>query len=316
MTQHWIQNQVTGLRTVRSTPAGETWANLATGAANSNDPTHYSIRMQSANNPNDWQYIERLLFLFDTSILWNAWDVSLVHVLSATFTIWMRAGGLVKRDGLVVTPDITVCGLTLSAPFPNIVQADHSGVTNVVYSDIKPYADIPAALQPVVFTFTPAGLAAIIPGNYFSCAVVNHNYDNTVTNPTWSINEYSEFLFSVPFVQLDVEYVTPPWLNIPLANNITAHTARLNAELTLDGGLVTQTRFVWGLTPAYGFASPWVPTAAGNFLVNITGLLGNTLYHFRAESSNSEGVFNTPDTTFTTLIGAPIVQTDPATGVT
>ncbi|MBI3411149.1 MAG: hypothetical protein HY040_22675, partial [Planctomycetes bacterium] len=47
----------------------------------------------------------------------------------------------------------------------------------------------------------------------------------------------------------------------------------------------------------------------------VTGLSGNTVYHFRIDAANNGGTSNGTDATFTTLAASPTVTTSPATSI-
>jgi len=93
--------------------------------------------------------------------------------------------------------------------------------------------------------------------------------------------------------------------------------AILNGTLLDDGGLVCEVRFDWGLTPAYGNATPW---RAGyytgmTFQERIYILPGGVLVYFRAVARNAAGTTYGAQLTFVTIPRAPIVTTDPATQI-
>jgi len=107
-----------------------------------------------------------------------------------------------------------------------------------------------------------------------------------------------------------------PTVNTDPATDITDTAAALNGELTYDGGEACDCGFEWGLTAAYGNTTPTQSRTTGQtFSQLISGLAANTPYHFRAFATNSWGTSYGPDRTFNTLAGAPLVTTDPATGL-
>jgi hypothetical protein len=104
------------------------------------------------------------------------------------------------------------------------------------------------------------------------------------------------------------------------ASAITGTTATLNGTVNANNSSTT-TSFDYGLTVAYGTNIAGNPLTVGGYSVTgvtgaITGLLPNTLYHFRINGVNSYGTTNGGDLTFTTSQIPPTVTTTAATGVT
>ncbi len=96
------------------------------------------------------------------------------------------------------------------------------------------------------------------------------------------------------------------------ANNITATGATLYASLN-PKGFATTAKFQYGTTTSYGSEvsvafTPNDDSTDHAVSANISGLSPNTLYHFRAVATNSEGTTNGGDLTFTT---APAVTQQP-----
>jgi len=100
------------------------------------------------------------------------------------------------------------------------------------------------------------------------------------------------------------------------AIDITNVAAALNGDLSYDGGEACDCGFQWGETIAYGNTTPTQSRTTGQtFAQLITGLDANKTYHFRALATNAAGTSYGADRTFTTLVSAPTVTTDPATGL-
>jgi phosphodiesterase/alkaline phosphatase D-like protein len=94
----------------------------------------------------------------------------------------------------------------------------------------------------------------------------------------------------------------------------------LNALLD-PHGLATSVHFQYGTTPSYGLSTAPLNRTGNTFQAvgaNVTGLTGNTLYHFRVVASNGTGTTMGSDRTFTTLTptGPPVVITNGATNIT
>ncbi len=117
--------------------------------------------------------------------------------------------------------------------------------------------------------------------------------------------------------------VVAPSVTTDPATAITTTTATLNGTLTNLGGATSAVPdFEYGTSTAYGGGiGTATMTSTGPFNAPITGLTCNTTYHFHARASNSAGLTNGGDLSFTTLacpitVVAPSVTTDPATAVT
>ena len=112
----------------------------------------------------------------------------------------------------------------------------------------------------------------------------------------------------------------PPTVVTNAATSITTTGATLNGTVNANGASTTVT-FEYGLTTAYGSTIAGVPgTVTGNTVTAVTGaltgLLSNTLYHFRIKGVSSGGTTNGADLTFTTLAVPPTVVTNPASNIT
>jgi hypothetical protein len=113
--------------------------------------------------------------------------------------------------------------------------------------------------------------------------------------------------------------------NIPvvteLASSITQTTATLNATVNPNGAEVTECKFEYGLTSAYGSTAPCahLPGSGSSAVAvsaAVTGLVANTTYHFRISATNPTGTSNGRDETLTTepnlSATAPKVETKAA----
>lgn len=68
--------------------------------------------------------------------------------------------------------------------------------------------------------------------------------------------------------------------------------ATLNGYIVDDGTLGCEARFQYGLTPALGSFTAWLPGpyyTGDNFSVTLYGLPGNTIYYYRAECRSAIG---------------------------
>jgi N-acetylneuraminic acid mutarotase len=94
----------------------------------------------------------------------------------------------------------------------------------------------------------------------------------------------------------------PPVVITNPATNVTTSSAALNGSVD-PHGLSTSVHFQYGTTTGYGSTTP-SQTKTGNTYQNvpasISGLSAGTTYHFRIVASNSDGISNGADRTFTT----------------
>jgi len=98
------------------------------------------------------------------------------------------------------------------------------------------------------------------------------------------------------------------------ATLVAAATATPNGTLIVDGHEACDCGFEWGETDAYGYTTPTQSRTTGQtFAQTIIGLDPNKTYHFKAFATNAAGTSYGADRTFTTLVAAPTVTTDPVT---
>jgi hypothetical protein len=104
-----------------------------------------------------------------------------------------------------------------------------------------------------------------------------------------------------------------PFANIPLAptvvsrpaSAVTETSATLNATVNPNAETVTDCHFNYGTTPSYGSSAPCVPTPGSGaspvpVSASLTGLKGNTVYHFQIVATNGTGTSESSDQTFAT----------------
>ncbi|MFH0889255.1 MAG: hypothetical protein V1871_08630 [Planctomycetota bacterium] len=87
------------------------------------------------------------------------------------------------------------------------------------------------------------------------------------------------------------------------AINVTSNSVTLNGTVNPNGATTTA-YFQWGLTASYGSSTTSQSIGSGtsnvNITANISGLSANTLYNFRLVATNSAGITNGANQTFTT----------------
>ena len=99
----------------------------------------------------------------------------------------------------------------------------------------------------------------------------------------------------------------PPTAETRAASSVAQTTATLNATVNPNGGAVSECRFEYGTTSAYGSAASCASLpGSGEGPVAVSASLGafslsaNTTYHFRISAANAGGVSQGSDRTFTT----------------
>ena len=114
----------------------------------------------------------------------------------------------------------------------------------------------------------------------------------------------------------------PSVITLP-ASVITSSTARIRGSLTDPGTSTPTVRIHWGTSDGGASAAAWSNTAdlgtqagPGEFFADLSGLLPNTPYFFRAYGTNAEGDDWAPSSqTFTTPAAPPSVQNVAASGI-
>jgi hypothetical protein len=112
--------------------------------------------------------------------------------------------------------------------------------------------------------------------------------------------------------------IVVPGLTVEPTTGLTGTKATLNATVNPAGVAISECKFEYGTTSAYGSSKPCegaIPTDSSDHPVAaaLTGLTPNTTYHFRILAANANGISHSADQTFTTNLPA---ATKPATSVT
>jgi hypothetical protein len=113
----------------------------------------------------------------------------------------------------------------------------------------------------------------------------------------------------------------PSTVETKAASSVTQTTATLNATVNPNSGTVSDCHFEYGLTETYGSSAPCVPAPGSGsnpvaVSASLTGLSGNTTYHFRVSATNPGGTSKGSDQAFKTLANGPAVVTGSASAVT
>src|SRR5207302_1035435 len=107
--------------------------------------------------------------------------------------------------------------------------------------------------------------------------------------------------------------VNPPALETAAPSSLVQTSAKLNATVNPDGSTVSDCRFEYGSTSAYGTSAPCASlpgsgTSAVAVSASVEGLVANSTYHFRLVASNAGGTSTGADQTLRTLPNPPSVE--------
>jgi sugar lactone lactonase YvrE len=114
--------------------------------------------------------------------------------------------------------------------------------------------------------------------------------------------------------------VSAPTAVTGAASSVVQTSATLNATVNPNAVEVSECKFEYGPSTAYGSSAPCTPPpGAGKTAValsaSVTGLIASTTYHFRVVARNLGGTSNGSDQTFATLPRAPTVETKAASSI-
>lgn len=168
---------------------------------------------------------------------------------------------------------------------------------------------------------TEIGGGTAITGSFSAIDWSNGSYFVKVeTDPTGGTNytiTSTTQLLSVPYALYAKTAgslsLLPPTATTQAATNLDVNTATING-LVNGNGFSSAVTFDWGLTTSYGSTStpaqsPVTGSSDTPVNVNLTGLQGNTTYHYRVKASNAVNVTIGSDMQFTTLVKIPTVTT-------
>jgi hypothetical protein len=174
------------------------------------------------------------------------------------------------------------------------------------------YGKAPGAYESVidvgditVFTFTD-----LTPGQYYF-AVTSYDAYGKESEFSEEVSTTIEFIMSdggVPRNQERVSYEAGP----PNAKGATMFSVQTNI-ITMDAAMISwktggadHVQIEYGTTTAYGRTTLLLTTIAARHSQSLSGLVPDTLYHYRIKARDATGdVRTSPDFTFTTLPPGP-----------
>jgi len=201
------------------------------------------------------------------------------------------------------------------APNQSVVT---TAATNVTTANAKINGTITAANLTVTSGFdyglttaygsSVAGTPASVTGN--TATAITANLTGLIVNSTYHFRaKGTNGGLTVYGSDMTFSTAVPPVVATTAATVVGATFATLNGTVNpMDAS--TTLSFDWGLTVAYGNNIPGTPpTLTGNtvqnFSANLTGLVINTTYHYRAKAVNAVGTFYGTDQTFFTTCVVP-----------
>jgi sugar lactone lactonase YvrE len=169
------------------------------------------------------------------------------------------------------------------------------------------------ATENLLALFAPASDASWLTISGITNDVVNFSFTSNTTGAS-RVGGISLLGQSIGITQS----AQPPTVLTLAATNITSSNATLSASVNPEDAATT-VYFVFGTNTNYGstnvLSDVGSGTAAISVSTNAAELLPDTVYHYEAMASNSAGLSLGGDMTFTTLAGAPLATTQPATAI-
>jgi len=220
------------------------------------------------------------------------------------FTVNIQSSATPPTVTTTAASSITTTGATLNGT----VNANGSSTTvTFQYGLTTSYGSTVTAAQSPVSGNTVTAVSAVISGltpctlYHYRCVGVNSGGTNYGSDMTFTTT------------------CAAPTVVTQAATAITANSATLNGTVNANNS-TANTSFDYGLTTSYGTNIPGNPASVSGSTATavtgaISGLLPNTLYHYRINGVNAYGTTNGSDMTFTTSQIAPTVVTLAASAV-
>jgi len=258
------------------------------------------------------------------SILQGSTDGTPVYVETQITT--SNANGLVSieigsTNATVVSGDFSTIDWANGIYFIK-TETDPAGGTSYTITGTSQLLSVPYALHAKTAESISGGITETDPIFVASPAngingtdIINWNnkltteVDGSITNEiqALSISNDTIYLSNGGFVKLpttSAAVLLPPTVTVQAVTDLDITTATMNGTVNANG-LSTTVVFEYGLTTAYGSTStatqnPTTGTANTPVSKGISGLQGNTTYHYRINTTNAVDISYSNDITFTT----------------
>ena len=162
----------------------------------------------------------------------------------------------------------------------------------ISYGTTVPCSELPGAGE------TPTDVSAVI-----TALTVNAEYHYRVVakNATGTTYGSDETFSTLPY---------PPTVATAASSTVTQSSATFDGVVNPNGGTVNNCHFEYGATTSYGSSAscaalPGSGESPVAVSASVSGLSANTTYHFRIVATNSGGISQGSDQSFTTLPNPP-----------
>jgi phosphodiesterase/alkaline phosphatase D-like protein len=203
-----------------------------------------------------------------------------------TFTTLVLAPGVVTKSASSITDTSATLNATVNPNGHEVSECKFEYGTTTSYGSSAPCSPAPGSGSTPVAVSAPA--TPLVPNT-------TYHFRISATNPGGTSQGSDEAFNTLP---------RPPTVLTAAASSITQTSATLNATVNPEGREVSECKFEWGTTTAYGSStacspSPGSGTSPVAVSASLTGLSNKTTYHFRISATNSEGQSKGSDRSFT-----------------
>jgi len=268
------------------------------------------ISWGTSTTANHYVYLYRSLFFFDTSGLDDG-----ATITGATMSLY----GAYGWDELGNTPSLNIYSTT-SLSDGGVDKTDYNKITSTAWSATPVTLAAWSTSGYNNWVLNAAGLAGISKTGLTKIGVRESVYDVGAVQPLWAgPGSPWTTVFGIYFLaqgagfqpKLVVTY-TPalPVIVGKEASSITMNSARLNGQISEDGGEPCQIRWGYGNTTKtvgnfnlYDTVTAWGEAeweTGENPYLDVSGLVASTLYYFRVQIKNATGNATSVEFTFTT----------------
>jgi len=218
------------------------------------------------------------------------WGSGLADITSLGLALWNPTGGTMISG--CTTPDDSI----LDAGWHHVVATYDGSQTSAGMRIYLNGASVPVSASTYAYgnastIVSPSEMRLGDDGtnDYLDATIDDFRFYNRAISANQALSLYTGFY--------------KPEVTTQSASSLIISGATLNGTIVDDGAASSTVRgFQYGLTTAYGATTSTSGTyGTGAYSANITGLTQNTLYHYRAFASSTEGIGYGPNITFTTV---------------